>query len=365
MSVRVQLKWLVPRPSWELLERNALDKKGSLTLYAGIEVEQIADLWLAIEETDGSTLDLPTRDPPHTQKTNATDTPLSEEEKVEVHAGIHQDTKERLRLAADEYDVNPGVLLGYIIREYYETDGWGYSVEAVGTDPTPTADTTPTSRCERLKVICDRLDTAENDDLLADDVQEVIANVAGPSVVDGSNGYLSDVLDRIGYVHHPDADHLYMSAERREELFGITPSDPPVERKPWSALDKSERVESIKDYLARTGKGMQVSAIHTEIFDGNGSMSYMRNLAQEVAASEPFDFRKTPGGKKILRCTGEYAPVHASPAADDQDKQADQEDEDETDGDRERLEDETDAQMDALMNAQPARTDGGQDEPEQ
>lgn len=69
-------------------------------------------------------------------------------------------------------------------------------------------------------------------------------------------------------------------------------------------LVKNDRIEGIKDYLSRTGWGLSVSEIHTEVFDGNGSKSYMRNLADEVAASEGFTFRKTPGGKKVLRATG-------------------------------------------------------------
>lgn len=365
MSVRVQLKWWVPRPSWELLERRVLAKKGSTDLYAGFEAEQIADLWLAIEKADPDTLDLPTGTPPHTQKMNVSDTPLENQEKIEVHAGIHPETKERLSLAAAEYDVNPGVLIGYIIREYYETDGWGRSIEAVGSSVGVESDSEPTTRAGRLDLICNRLDAAgklQGGEVLADDVREVIADVAGPTVVDGKNGYLLDVLDRIGYVHHPHVDHLYASETILDEQYGVKPDAPAIDRKPYSALSKDDRIEGIKHTLARTGAGMTVSEIHEKIFDGNGSKSYMRNLAHEVGASDGFEYKTTlSGSKKILRASDPSPKCHPGP---ERGQEPDQEPKQEPEQDRRKeIENEATHQMDVLSQAIPA-TDGGEDSPE-
>lgn len=141
---------------------------------------------------------------------------------------FHPDIADRLRGYAKKYDVNNGVLLGYILREYYETDGWGYSIEAVGSDSVE--DRTPTTRSEKLTSICEQIDTSGNGDLLATDVREVIADVAGPTVVDGANGYLSDVLDRLGYVYHPHVAHLFVPEDLVEENFRISPDAPAYQR---------------------------------------------------------------------------------------------------------------------------------------
>lgn len=336
--------------------------------YAGYELTRIGNHWLLVEEIDGSVLDLPAGNPLHTQKTNESETPLSEQEKVTVSHRMHPETKERLSIAASKYDVNEGVLLGYVIREYYETDGWGYSLEALealadGAAPAEPEQSDPTSRREAQDIICDQLDNGTGGDLLAEDIREVITDVAGPTVVDGKNGHLSDVLDRLGYVHHPETDQVYITEERRSEM-GIRPEDPAIDRKPCSVLNKSERVEGIRVHLSRTGRGMTVSQIHAELFCGNGSKSYMRNLVHEVAESDGFTYRTTVGGsKKILRATDpnpEPDPPHTQKTESEPEGNADDREQEQAQERCEEVESDASAQMDALVNAEPA-TDGGID----
>lgn len=354
MPSRPQLKWNVPAGPWEVHERAVLEEHGYKDLYAGVEAERIVRLWFRFEEDGASPRPGHAGTPPHTQKTNGSSVPLEDQEKIIVGVRFHPGLKERLTDVADQYDVYPGVMLAYILREYYETDGWGYAPEAVGSDLTSTADTEPSSRRERLTVICDRLYTAENGELLAEDIREVIADVAGPTVVDGPNGYLSDVLDRIGYVHHPHVDHIYIAEEVRADQYGVSPDDPAIDRKPFSQLSRAEKIEGIEDYVSRSRRGFAVSKVHAEIFDGEGSTTHVRDLVHTVAEKDGFKYSTTiSGSKKVLK--------GSRPSESEE-----QEDEDKTDDEtRPELEDEADAQMDALMNAKSARTDGGQDEPEQ
>lgn len=309
MSVGTLLNWAVPQSSWERLETRIEERYGRTRGYAGFELTRIADHWLLVEEVEDDILDFSDLDSPHTQKTNDSSVPLNEEEKVTVSHRIHPETKEQLSIAASQYGVNQGVLLGYVIREYYQTDGWGYSLEALeeivnGSRPEPEPEKRePTTREGRLDEICDRLDNGTDGDLLEPDIREVIADVAGPSVVDGSNGYFSDVLDNLDYVHHPNAESLYIPRSELKRRFDLTPDDPAIDRKPYLVLTKDERVEGIKVYLRRERSPKTVNEIHTEVFDGNGSRSYMRNLMDEVAASDGFRYAKSTGGKKLLRAT--------------------------------------------------------------
>lgn len=361
MAVGDPLNWAVPKSSWERVESRIQGRYGRTRGYAGFELTRIADHWLLVEEIDDDVLNLPQSDSPHTQKTNDSRTRLEDEEKVTVSHRVHPDTKEQLSIAADQFDVNQGVLLGYVIREYYETDGWDYSLETLeeisnGARPEPEPERRePTSRREKLDVICEQL--AGSDDLLESEIADVITEIAGQSVVHGTHGYFDDVLDRLGYVHHPNADGIFIRESRLAERFDLSPADPAYDRKPYEALTKSERVEGLKLALQRAGYGMTVSTIHTDVFNGKGSKSYMRNLADEVADADGFEFRKTPGGKRILKWFGpspEQSDTHSASESDE----VDSNDEQDT---RDKIQEEAEENMTALMHAQAA-TDGGSDQ---
>lgn len=373
MSFREHLGWHVPQEPWKVHEGTVLNRYGATDLYVGVEAERIYLLWREIEEMDRSVLDLPTGDPIHTQKTNESDTPLPDQEKEYVQVAFHPDLKESISGYADQYGVNQGVLLGYILREYYETDGWGYSIEAVGS-PTPDSegrvDEIPTSRREKKDLICERISATTNPDgnLHVDTLHETIGEIAGETVVDD---YLPDILDRLGFVHHPYTNLLFIHESRLEDL-GVSPTAPSIERKPYSALNRQEKIKGIKETLKCTGAGMTVSEIHTELFDGNGSDSHIRQLVHAVAEANSFVYRETPGGSKVLRAVGVSRSASPDPESEPE-VEAEVESAPFEDVDRQRretVESEAAAEMDALMNAaatldgEQAATDGGADQPE-
>lgn len=229
---------------------------------------------------------------------------------------MHPEVKERLKIAASEYDENPGVLLGYILREYYETNGWGYSIEAVGQDTASAPgvvedkpeEPNPTSRREKKELICERVEPDPNGTIRGGDLRDLIGEIAGETVVDD---YLPSILDRLAYVHHPKIYGLYIPQDDLTD-YGLTTDDPAIDRKPYEALDRSEKIEGMKEKLRRGNVGLSVRQIHEQVFDGNGSTSHIRQLVHTVAESDGFAYRKTPGGKKVLRWVGSSAPAAAA-----------------------------------------------------
>lgn len=370
MSSRVQLGWLVPRSSWELLEQRILDKKRFRDPYTGIEAEQIADLWLALEESDTTPRAGHTGTPLHTNEKNVSDTPLDEKEKTKVNVRMHPDTKEQLSIYASRYDVHEGVLLAYIIREYYETDGWGYSIEAIGAarDADVEQDI-PHSESGKKEWICDRIEPDPNGTIHGDDIRDLIREVGAESRI---NHYLPAVVDQLDYVHHPQVYGLYIPREQMAD-HGLISNDPALYRKPYEALDRSEKIEGIRAVLSTRGVAMPVNRIHAEVFDGNGSTQHIRDLVHTVAEASDATYQPTAGGTKVLRVTSdEYPPEPGSEPAttepeSESSKPADEpvdesaETEIESDEKRDELEDEAAVEMGALMNATQARTDGGDD----
>lgn len=311
MTFREQLKWNVPRSPWEHHEQRTLDRYGTKRLYVGIEAERIARLWLTFEETDAT---------PRAGHTGAalkkskrtSETPLAEQEKIEVHRDFHWETKERLGVHAKRYDVNQGVLLGYILREYYETDGWGYGIEAIESDRRGVPDEDeepeiPYYESDKIEWIAQRVEPDANGRIHGENIRELIEEVGAAS---RTAFYRSAVLDRLGYVHHPEDYGLYISPEKRWGEFGIGEDDPAIERKPYEALTRDEKIEGIKTVLQRKGGVLSANEIHGQLFDGNGSVTHMRNLAQDVANAPGFTYRSTSGGTKVLRAIGPGAKAN-------------------------------------------------------
>lgn len=357
MSRREALGWLIPAEIWDLHERRIREKWGETNLYAGFEASRIMKLWMAVEECDlidGSPSEGETRVRQHIEEKNETDTPLSEQEKRMVGVRVHPATKERFARYAPKYDVNKGVLLAYALREYYETNGWGYgSIEAVDQEQADTkqkqetTDEIPSSRRERKALICDRLDPDPEKNLHVEQLREEIATVAGETVIDA---YLPDVLDRLDYVHHPDVAELYVH-ESRFANFDVDLDDPAIDRKPYAVLDREEKVDGIKIAIHRNG-GMTVPEIHERVFDGNGSRSHVRDLVSIVAEADGYRYRSTVSGNhKILQAIAPDPSLPLDHGAESEDEQEQADDNQER---RNEVEQEAGERMDQLMAGEPA-----------
>lgn len=371
MATLTDLDWSVPAKEWERYCNHIHDEWGDTNLYAGIfagkamkqymDIDEFAEVEKEISDT------LQTGGPAHTEKTNATTIPLSEQEKCRVRVGVHPPTKEAFSSFARSNGENPGVMFAYAIREYRNGGRLGRIAEKLEQQDDQEQERNPTTPVEKREVICDRIrNTVGLDRNIPEErLVETIGNVAGSSqpTIDK---YLPDVLDDLGLVYHPENAALYVHESRLEDM-DVDPHGPSIDRKPAGVLDRDERVQGIKIKLSRVGTAMSASEIQSSVLDGAYSISHVRDLTNEIANQDGFGFRNTAGGKKILGKSGgstHQTRIQTSSRStgsdhaqqDDQIQGQEQDDSDE----REEITSDAAAEMDALMNAAVA-TDGGED----
>lgn len=311
MAFLLQLKWRVPQSEWERYEEFITDEWSDTKLYAGIyagsamkeymDIDGFADVETEVRQ------DLQTGDPPHTQKKSMSETPLSEQKKCKVQVGVHPPTKEAFAAYARSHGENPGVMFAYAIREYRQGGRLGRIEDArtAGSElghlkEQEQEQEIPYHVEDKKDYICERVEPDPNGTIRGGDLRELIGDVAGGSRVDD---YLPDVLDRLDYVHHPQVYGLYIP---RDDLadYNLTEDDPAIDRKPYEALTRAEKIEGIEETLRHPDGSMTVGRVHNAIFNGNGSTSHIRDLVHTVAESDGFAYKSTPSGQKVLRAVG-------------------------------------------------------------
>jgi hypothetical protein len=367
MTFVTDLDWLVPAMEWERYCNHIQDEWGNTKLYAGTEANHAMRQYMDIDEfaevEKEISATLQTGGPAHTEKINATTTPLSEQEKCRVQVAVHPPTKEAFSSFARSNGENPGVMFAYAIREYRDGGRLGRIAEKLEQQDDQEQERHPTTSEEKHEVICDRIrDTVGLDQNIPEEtVVETIGDVAGSSqpTIDK---YLPDVLDALGLVYHPENVDLYIHESRLEEM-GVDPHAPPIDRKPAAVLDRNERIQGIKIELFRARTAMSASEIQSSVLDGAYSMSHVRDLTHEIANQDGFGFRDTIGGKKVLGKSGgssQQTRSQSSSQSSGTDSTASGQDDQDDNDEREKITSDAAAEMDALMNAEVA-TDGGED----
>ena len=378
MAYLTDLNWWVPECVWENYLDHIEEKWDDTTVYAGVfassAMREYMDSDGFAEAETAIVSDLQTDSPAHTHRKKELQTPLNEEKKCKVRNGVHPPTKEAFAAYARKNDEYPGVMFAYALREYLNGGRIGRIEEIKSRDAKDEPESTekiPYGESEKADWIAEQVEA--DGPVHADDIRPVIEEAGAASRVDH---YRPLVLDRLGYVHHPNAENLYIARADLEEQFGISPGDAPFYRKPWGALDRCERIEGLKKELIRLDSPLTVSEIHDKIFGGEGSRNYIRDLANTVAESDEFAYGKSVGGTKRLRFAGSRSRSHSRSRSDPegesepeqrQEPTADNSEQEQERG-REEIETEAADEMAALMNASPetdggrAATDGGRDQ---
>lgn len=155
----------------------------------------------------------------------------------------------------------------------------------------------PYHESDKIEWICDRIELDASGVVHGEDIRELIGEVDAAS---RTVYYRTAVLDRLGFVHHPETHGLYIPRDRVSE-YGLSEDDLAIERKPYEALTREEKIEGIQTLLQREGGVLSANEIHGPLFGGKGSVTHMRNLAQDVANDNGFTYRETSGGTKVLR----------------------------------------------------------------
>lgn len=370
MSYLTDLNWWVPRREWERYEEFIMDEWDDTKLYAGIyagsAMKEYMDVDGFAEVENQVRQDTQAGNPLKTKKKNVSETPLSEQEKCKVYRGVHPPTKEAFASYARSNGENPGVMFAYAIREYRQGGRLGRIEELQNRETEADAvPEVPYGESEKAEWIADRLrERIEESGDEQVNVGEIRAVVNEAGAGSRFEFYREAALDKLSYVHHPEINGLFISSRRLWDEFDVGVDHPALYRKPPEALTREEKIEGIRAVLSTRGTVMSANQIHFELFDGNWSLQHVRNLATTVAEASDATYNPTAGGTKVLRVTSdEYPP---EPELEPVDESAETEDEpepdpeDEPDETREELEGEAADEMAALMNAQPARTDGGE-----
>lgn len=403
MTSRQKVDWRVPSSEWDQFVDFICSKYGEREGYTSREVESAMREWVDLDRGSGleEKIDCLVRAAGRRpadlgeKRSRSTDR-LTDDDTTRVSCYVHEDVRAEFKAIADDTDDRLGVALARALREYRQGGRPARLKEKLSRIADDAEDLlseiaddgeSMSLRKKRTIKICHRFDDA--DQFTEQELHEAIADVAGETVIDV---YQPRVLDRLSYARHPTGNPIYMPVENARDLAEQQdlpgPDAPPIDRKEYSNLSRDEKVDGLRIELARNAASnggeaaASVKQVHDDIFGGKGSESHMQSLMDKAAEIDGYRRDRSRGGHEYLIADLGYVdhpPVlrELEQAAQDNKDQGnvntDESDQEngrngsgaEPTGGQERreadVEDEAAAEMDALMGAQPARTDGGAD----
>lgn len=402
MASRPKVNWRVPSTEWDRFVDYVHDKYGRTEGLVGREVDLAMREWIdddgyqGVEEQIDRLVRAAGRRPEDlAEKKRSTSTISDEGETTNVQCRVDPVLKEDFAAFTKEHsDDRLGVALARALRQRQnggrsqrleqKLDRIADDAEDLLSEIADDESESMSLRKKRTIKICRRFNDCY--EFTRDELHEAIADVAGETVIDD---YEQRVLDRMGYAQHPGGAPLFMpiddARELAEELGLPGPDAPAIDRKPYRDLSREEKVEGLRLELARKaysrngGASVTVSKVHDGIFDGKGSKDHIRSLMGDAAEYHGYSMETSAtSGKKYITVNLDEvshgireqlrSEREAEDTTDDQDHEqksdqdpADESSETEDDAAESEIESDADDQMDALMNAQPARTDGGRD----
>ena len=145
-------------------------------------------------------------------------------------------------------------------------------------------------------MICDRLGRQFTREELNDAV-EAVAGGSDPTVEE----YTERVLNRRGAVPHPENLDRFVPEEDARD-HGVDPDAPAVDREPYGALSRTERVRGVRIELARraTSNGgkrrVDATTIQRDFFDGGEpSDGHVRTPMRDAADADGFKTAERDG----------------------------------------------------------------------
>lgn len=316
MVDRVKVGWRVPSDEWGTFIDYVHAEHGETSGYVGREVERAMREWIdrdafaPVEALADRLVRAAGRTPANlSQKKSAVDPPTGNDTTT-VQCRVDPDVKERFaHHAKTKTDDRVGTVLARALRE--RRDGGRarrvreklerVTDDAEGLLAEQNPDEDGLSLIERRTVaICNRL----RDQFTRDDLEAAIEAIAGgsdPTI----QKYTDRVLDRLGYVQHPDNPDLFIPEAEAEE-YGFNPDAPAYYRKQYGGLSREEKARGLRVDLARRSLSnnrryaMDASTIHQDVFDGQPSESHVRGLMDRAADADGFS-TDTRGGVERLR----------------------------------------------------------------
>lgn len=400
MTSRSKVDWRVPEKEWEAFKDFIHEKYGEIEGYVGREVESAMREWADMDRGSDNEKVLDRliraagrRPADRTEKKPPSSDRFVDADTTRASCYVHSDVRAAFTSFVDDTDDRLGVALARALREYRQGGRdarIGEKLDRIADDAedflSEIADDGESEsmslRKKRTINICRRF--ADRYEIKRDELHAAIADVAGETVIDAYEGR---VLDRMGYAQHPVNEQLLLPIDdvrnAAENLDLPGPDAPAIDRKPYRDLSREEKVEGLRIELARKaysrggGASVAVSKVHDGIFDGKGSRNHIQSLMNEAAECNGYSCKTSSrSGKDYI--TANWDEIAVIPHISEQiqserEDTTETEDTDTTDGQQENLDQEPEQdqsveseaadQMDQLMNAQAARTDGGRDAP--
>ena len=328
---RPSLDWDVPAVEWELTKDRVHSEWGETGGYLGREVDLAMSEWVDRDEYAEIENQLdrlvkaagrrPTdvfleKNPDLADTLDAVESldSLAEQDKDRVGVRVHAETAQTLKAVAQENGNDPGVELARALRARRlggratrierklerivddaeellaelddDQDGGGMGVVE-----------------KRTLRICRRLDDDppiyEREDIRDAIRQEGLESA--PTVDD----YEERVIDRLGLVPFPSNYERLLPESKFATFARVDPDAPAIDRLPWEALDREQKVEGILIELARKAEGggragLLVKNVSDKVFDGNRSDSHVRDLVNEAAEREGYWCSESRSGKQTI-----------------------------------------------------------------
>jgi len=316
---REQVGWRVPSPVWVAFREHARREHGDFKGSIGRAVESAMLEWIgdddftAVEERVDRLVQAAGRTPANLAKTKPDGRDhLSDGETTRVSCRVNPDLKGRfaeyVKSERHPSDDTLGVGLARALREYREggrarrleekLDRITDDAEALLEEVAGEGDL---SRVEtRTIAICDQLKRPFSRDDLTDAIKDV-AGGSDPTI----EKYTERVLNRLDVVRHPKTTDLFVPKEDARD-YGVDPGAPAVDRKPYDALSREEKVRGVQVELARlatsNGGKRQVDAatIQQDFFDGGEpSDGHVRGLMRRAADADGFRIADRRGKERL------------------------------------------------------------------
>lgn len=379
VTERVRAKVRIPVAEKEAWEAYIREEFGTLRPYTGTESERAVREFLdmdrladlegevdnAIQAAGRRPMDLHEKDEPCSRPVPTGDT-------EPVFYRWHPDVRAAFIAEADrDWDSSAGRLLANILADYRDggkarriTEKYrrvSDDVEALLAEVNTDEGGRKNSRQRKRAIICrrlqDKIDSRHADWFTTDELEAVIADVAGETVV---SDYTDKVLKELSYAEDPDEDDLIIpeseARKKRADSGSPSPDAPAIDRKDYDNLSRDEKVRGIQIELVReannrrVGKAaFDVAAVKDDVFDGDASDGSPYSLMEKAGNADGFNYQTRNGNKRVTVDLPDVTDADLLSVVDDQSI-------DRTDVETEDVDDE----LDMLESGHPAATDSGE-----
>jgi len=326
MTDRVKVDWTVPAEEWDRFVNYVEDEHGEIEGNMGREVERAmqeyadADEYASVEDMVDKLVQAAGGSGTATKKTKNRTLDVGQDgDTVKVRCRVRSRVKDEFRAFAKQTEHRLGIALAHALqmrREGGRADRVERKLEAIVDDAEKLLATANADRDDGMSVkerrtvmLCQELnaEVEVGGGQLPDEFpREALRDVIESNLGDSDHfieTYTDRVLDRIGYVPHPDLDHLYADEDTVDPL-------PPIDRKEYSDLSREERIEGLKIELGRdayeNGGRLQYSVgeIRDSVFDGVPTDDTVKRYIHAAVDEDGYELL-TQNGRNVIRATTE------------------------------------------------------------